>query len=117
MWHMNDFIDLFSKIEKLYFLNLDEQNNYDFLNLLINLQEKTKNDTQIYEFLERKIIEKQKIIMKIKKIKNQVENELKILKMKNLCISPALPLFLTFFLQTNMNKISNNGNKRIERTQ
>lgn len=111
-----DFVNLFSKIEKLYFLNLDEQNNHDFLNLLINLQDKTKDDIQIYDFLERKIIEKQNIIMKIKKIKNQVENELKILKTNNLVFPSTLPLFLTFFLQTNMNKICNNGNKRIERT-
>lgn len=95
-------IKILSNVEKLYFLTLDEQNNQDFLIFLTEIQKKYQDNVKIQEYIKNRIKEKEKIIIKIKKLKEIIKQEIRQL-------SPNTNI-LTFFLQSNLNKIFNIGN-------
>lgn len=98
----NKLIKILSNVEKLYFLTLDEQNNQDFLIFLTEIQKKYQDNVKIQEYIKNKIKEKEKIIIKIKKLKEIIKQEI-----RQLCPNTNI---LTFFLQSNLNKIFNIGN-------
>lgn len=88
------FSSTLSKLEKLYFLISDEQSNYDFINILLNLQKKYEKDIKTFELIEKKIQEKQRIIQRIRMIRKEIEEEL-----RKRDKTPIIKLFLTSFLQ------------------
>ncbi|MEN3015248.1 MAG: hypothetical protein ABDH21_04215 [bacterium] len=99
-----DKISILKKLEMLYFLVLDEQNNKDFIQFLLDIRKKVY-DPQVIEYLDNRIEQKIKLITKIRSIRDNVERDL---KKENL----SLEQFLTIFLQTQMNKKLLNGNEK-----
>lgn len=108
MINVTNFKETFTKIEKLYYLYNDEMTNFDFINFIIILQKHHENEKEIWEFLERRLQEKKKILEKIRILKEDTEKSIKNVDNKKL-----ISLFLTLFLQSKLYKNKNNGNKRI----
>lgn len=98
---IEDFASLLKGIEKLYFLILDEQNNMDFIFLLMDIKERLKSYSQLSALIELKISEKIKILIKIKKLRKETEKEIsKIIKKEKQIFSLIPPYFLHFFYKT-----------------
>lgn len=92
-----NFINMIKLMEKLYFLTMDEQNYLDFIHFLEKIQDNHGKNKEIGEFLQTKIEEKLKTLVKIKNMRKTIENQIKEQ------YKYSLPFF-TFFLQNEMNK-------------
>ncbi|MFN4220406.1 MAG: hypothetical protein ACK4GJ_05760 [bacterium] len=72
-----NFLNLIKLMEKWYFLTMDEQNHFDFIYFLRKIQEKINNNKEIENFIQEKIEEKLKTLIKIQKLRQSIENQIR----------------------------------------